>query len=131
MSEYSATPDRRRLVAGITLCSRADMGRCFRLRIDGKVTSAVTCRTLTRRPGMVHLSRSERGVILVTGITGRRSRNMRNVLAQRIASVMATCAASRNYTDMGIGSRFPQRSRVTYVAGLRCRNMGGRLGLST
>lgn len=129
MSKRCAAPDRRRLVAGIALRSSTDVSGGLRLRVDSKIASAVAGGTLPGCSGVIHLGRSERSEILVAGITSRRSRNVRDILALRVTSVVAACAASGNYAGVGIGGRFPERCRVTDVAGLRRRNMGRRLGL--
>lgn len=94
VSIRSTNPAHRRIVAGITLRRRYDVIDRLGLGVGKQIRTAVTGRTITcsnRTEGrdVTHRSRVESSGILVTGVTGRRRRDVVGRLAQRLGSVVA------------------------------------------
>lgn len=81
-------------VANIARLGRRDVGNIFRLGVDGHIGPAMTahaipCSNRSGESGMGHGRRRKNRVVLMTGITLRRRRDVVAWLTERIRSVVA------------------------------------------
>lgn len=126
-----AGPHAGGFVAGVALCSRANVIHWLGQRIDAGMTTAVATRTLSRHGRrMRHVGRCKMRIRRpVTGVASQRCRDVGDVLAGCVGPVVTGRAATGDYPTMEVDSRLPRRRSMAGIARLRGRDVRTVLGL--
>lgn len=125
-------PGRRRAMAGIALCRRADVSCRLGLGVLRQIAATMTARALAGHPSMVHHSRRPiHKPQRVTGVTGDGGRNMApgttECIGKDIAAIVTIGALTSRAAVIHLGWLEGDLIGVTCIASRRSRNVIKRL----